>query len=311
MPLRIVIAYDGSATAGAAVRAAGALFPGARADVATMPSDHAVRAGTVSVLAPTISPELVQRTIDEMQSEARADAERIAREGADLARTHALEAEAALTAEGGTAWSAVLALAHERGADAIVCGTRGRGAFARALLGSTSTGLLHHSDLPLLVVPDGAGGLDGPAVLAFDGSEPAERAITVAGELLAGRRAVVVHVWHSQYRRGRTATMLAHGPEDVREIVDALDQSLEQEASDITEAGVGRARAAGLEATGDTREADAGTWRTIAAAARSHDAAVIVSGASGLGGVRSALLGSTSSGLIHNADLPVLVVNRA
>ena len=35
---------------------------------------------------------------------------------------------------------------------------------------------------------------------------------------------------------------------------------------------------------------------------------MIVTGARGLGGARSALLGSVSSGLIHNADLPVLVV---
>ena len=109
-------------------------------------------------------------------------------------------------------WSAVLELAHDQSVDAIVCGARGRGAFARALLGSTSTSLLHHSDLPLLVVPDGAGGLDGPAVLAYDGSESSERAIAVAGELLAGRRTVVVHAWHSQYRRGLSPTPACGGP---------------------------------------------------------------------------------------------------
>jgi nucleotide-binding universal stress UspA family protein len=312
MPSRIVIAYDGSATAGTAVRVAAALFPGARAVVATVPSDLAVRSGTVSLVVPTMSPELVQRTIDDLQSETRGDAERIAREGADRAGAHDLDAEPMLTAGGAAPWSALLELAHDDGVDAIVCGSRGRGAFARALLGSTSTGLLHHSDLPLLVVPDGAGGLDGPAVLAYDGSEPSERAITVAGELLAGRRAVVVHAWHSQYRRSRAAAALAHGPvDDVREIVKLLDQSLEEAANDITAAGVEHARAAGLDATGETHEADAGAWRTVAAVAQSLDAAVIVNGASGLGGARSALLGSTASGLIHNAGLPVLVVPTA
>jgi nucleotide-binding universal stress UspA family protein len=309
MPSRIVIAYDGSATAGAAVRVAAALFEDAQAIVATVPSDLAVRTGTVSLVVPTMPPELVQRTIDDLQSDSQAEAERTAREGADRAAALGLDAEAALTHGGAAPWSALLAFAHERGADAIVCGSRGRGAFARALLGSTSTSLLHHADLPLLVVPDGAGGLDGPTVLAYDGSEPSERAIAVAGELLAGRPAVVVHAWHSQYRRGRTAAALARGPVDeVREIVKALDESLEEAANEIAAAGVEHARAAGLDATGEAHEADAGAWRTVATAARSLNAAVIVSGTGGAGGALSALLGSTSSGLIHNAELPVLVV---
>ena len=309
MPSHILIAFDGSATAGTAVRVAAALLPGARAVVATAPDNIAMRPETVSLTVPTISPEHVQNTLDELETDARGEAERIAREGADRARTHGLEAEATATAAGPATWSAVLELAHDRGVDAIVCGTRGRGGFARTLLGSTSTSLLHHSDLPLLVVPDGAGGLDGPAVLAYDGSESSTRAIAVTGNLLAGRRTVIVHAWHSQYRRGLTAAALARGPVDeVREIVRLLDQSLEQAANDTTSDGVERAQAAGLDATGETLESNAGAWRTIASAARTHDAAVIVSGARGIGGARSALLGSTSSGLIHNADLPVLVV---
>ncbi len=267
-----------------------------------------MRAETMSLTVPTISPAHVQDAIDGLVTEARGEAERIAREGAERARADGLDGEATPTATA-PIWSAVLELAHDRGVDAIVCGTRGRGGFARTLLGSTSTSLLHHSDLPLLVVPDGAGGLDGPAVVAYDGSEASERAIAVSGNLLAGRRTIVVHAWHSQYRRGLTATALARGPvDDVREIVSLLDQSLAQAADDTTSDGVERARAAGLDATGETLESDAGAWRTVASAARSHGAAVIVSGARGVGGARSALLGSTSAGLIHNADLPVLVV---
>ena len=35
-----------------------------------------------------------------------------------------------------------------------MCGSRGQGGFARAMLGSTSASLLHHTTLPLLIVPD-------------------------------------------------------------------------------------------------------------------------------------------------------------
>jgi nucleotide-binding universal stress UspA family protein len=271
-----------------------------------------VSTDTVALAVPTMSPEIIQRAIDDLVTEAREEAERVAREGAERASASGLDAEATPTAAGGAPWSRLLELAHERSVDAIVCGTRGRGAFARTLLGSTSTSLLHHSDLPLLVVPDGAGGLDGPAVLAYDGSESSQRAIAAAGALLPGRRTLIVHAWHSQYRRGLTASALAHAPvEDVREIVRLLEQSLEDAAGDTASEGVRLAREAGLDAGAQTVETDAGVWRAVASAARAHDAAVIVSGARGVGGARSALLGSTSSGLIHNADLPVLVVPAA
>ena len=95
----------------------------------------------------------------------------------------------------GPAWAALLDAAHQAGADVLICGTRGRGAFARALLGSTSSSLLHHADIPLLVVPDGGGALDGPVVAAYDGSEEAGRALGAVGRLLTGRATVVVHAW--------------------------------------------------------------------------------------------------------------------
>jgi nucleotide-binding universal stress UspA family protein len=59
---------------------------------------------------------------------------------------------------------------------------------------------------------------------------------------------------------------------------------------------------------GDTVESDEGAWRAVAAAARAHRASVIAVGTRGLGATRPALLGSVSSGLIQNAELPILVV---
>ena len=96
--------------------------------------------------------------------------------------------------------------------------------------------------------------------------------------------------------------------EEVREIVHDFDAMYAAEAQSTVEEGGRLAREAGLEATGAVLESDAGRWRVIAAAGDDRDAAAIVTGSRGLGNVSSVLLGSVSSGLVHNADRPTLVV---
>jgi nucleotide-binding universal stress UspA family protein len=72
------------------------------------------------------------------------------------------EAVAALTAAGVTASGearegrpvdVLLEAAREKTAAVIVVGSHGEGAVSAAFLGSTSLKLLHHSDIPVLVVP--------------------------------------------------------------------------------------------------------------------------------------------------------------
>jgi nucleotide-binding universal stress UspA family protein len=53
----------------------------------------------------------------------------------------------------GDAAPAILSAARQVGADLIVMGTRGRGALARALLGSTTTTVLRDTTVPVMVVP--------------------------------------------------------------------------------------------------------------------------------------------------------------
>ena len=65
-----------------------------------------------------------------------------------------LAAESAVARGERQPWEPILAAAAERGADVVVCGTRGRGAVARSVLGSTSSSLLHHADRAVLIVPE-------------------------------------------------------------------------------------------------------------------------------------------------------------
>ena len=53
----------------------------------------------------------------------------------------------------GKAVDVLLETAREKKAVAIVVGSHGEGAMSAAFLGSTALKLLHHSDIPVLVVP--------------------------------------------------------------------------------------------------------------------------------------------------------------
>ena len=59
-------------------------------------------------------------------------------------------------------------------------------------------------------------------------------------------------------------------------------------------------------------QADTGpVWKTIVDIADRNDAATIVMGSRGLTGLRSMLLGSVSSAIVHHADRPTLVIRQS
>ena len=64
------------------------------------------------------------------------------------------------------------------------------------------------------------------------------------------------------------------------------------------------AQAAGLDAEPVGVETTRPVWETIVELADRHDAATIVMGSRGLTGLRSMLLGSVSSAVVHHADRP-------
>jgi nucleotide-binding universal stress UspA family protein len=308
MAVRLLIAYDGSSAGAAAVVAAGRLFAGAEGRLLTV-IEPTPGPGRVEAFAFQLDPAIVQRELEALARELRDDGRDVAARGIETAETAGLALEPRVVAREGSESQTILAEADAIDADVVVCGSRGRGPVARSLLGSTSTGVLHHARRPVLVVPVEPGALDGPALIAYDGSAGARSAIAVAGRLLPGRRATVVHVWNSPMRNTLSGRALAGAPvEDLRAFSADYEQLFADAAAAVVEEGVALAREAGLDASGDAIESGAGAWRALAAAAGDRRAAVIVAGSRGRGGLASTILGSVSSGVVHNAETPALIV---
>jgi nucleotide-binding universal stress UspA family protein len=304
--MRIVIAFDGSPAAGSAVRAAGALLPGVLAVVACARRDTpgAEPAALARIALPD---DVIRDGIAALERAAEEEARATAEEGARQAAEAGLTAEPAVIT--GTAWAAIRSLARARDADLIVCGTRGQGAFSRATLGSTSSGLVHHLDRPLLVVPEGGGTLAGPLVIGYDGSAGAATVIARAAELFPGREALVVHVWESPLRHTISGRALGSLPvEEIRQMTRDLEAYYRRASAELAEQGAALAVDHGLAATAAEQEARGSAWHGLTTAARAAGAAVVVVGSRGRGAAAATVLGSVSSGLAHNAEAPVLIV---
>jgi nucleotide-binding universal stress UspA family protein len=153
-----------------------------------------------------------------------------------------------------------------------------------------------------------------PILIAYDGSAPARAAVQQAGALFAPRRAIVLTVWEPGLAEfmlvpdpaGMGSTMLPYDPSVAREV----ERASEDHARDIAEDGATLARDTGLDAEPLAVEDVTQASDAIVAQADKHDAAAIVIGSRGLKGLKSKLLGSTSSDVLHRTNRPVVVVRH-
>jgi nucleotide-binding universal stress UspA family protein len=146
----------------------------------------------------------------------------------------------------------------------------------------------------------------GPLLLCYDGSEGAARAIERAGSLFAGREALVVTVWHPT----SLGSLAWPGVTDSMVEFFRDDRAAAETGDRVADGGVRIATEAGLHATPAAVEADGSVWTTILEIADRHDAAMVVMGSRGLTGVRSRLLGSVSSAVVHHTDRPTLIFRQ-
>jgi nucleotide-binding universal stress UspA family protein len=147
--MRILVATDGSDQAvDAAARGLAVLAdPDVVTIVCVVTAPAEATAGMESGFAGGMASDA---TVDAAWSEARADGE-IA-----LDRTAAVvtNGEVERRLEVGDPGPVIVRLADELSADAVVIGSRGRGAFKRALLGSVSTHVANNATCPVVVIGD-------------------------------------------------------------------------------------------------------------------------------------------------------------
>jgi nucleotide-binding universal stress UspA family protein len=145
---------------------------------------------------------------------------------------------------------------------------------------------------------------DGPLLLCYDGSGEAARAIERAGELFAGRRAVVVTVWQPPSPLGSLAAVTGASVDTFA----AAERGRADGARRLTQEGVRIATESGLKAEPATVRTHGPVWTAILEIADRHDAATIVVGSRARTGRHSAPAGSVASAVVHHATQPALVV---
>jgi nucleotide-binding universal stress UspA family protein len=147
----VLFAYDGSVHARAAIeRSAGVIAPGP-AVVATAWTSFEDAAPAALLALPK---DMVGEAVGALDDANRETAEELAAEGADLARKAGFDAEPRAVRSGGPFFAALLREADELDSKAIVAGSRGRSRLAATVLGSVSTGLLHHTKRPVVIIRD-------------------------------------------------------------------------------------------------------------------------------------------------------------
>ncbi|WP_019875303.1 universal stress protein [Sporichthya polymorpha] len=278
---RVLVGYDGSLGANAAIDVATAVLPRAHALICHFWAMPFTDTGARQRLSRE-SANLAELTAA-IEREGGHQAERDARTGAAVAQAAGWAADVLARRTFSAEGLALAAVGKEVDADLIVIGSRGLSG-TRAALGSVSDAVVHHSTSPVLVVPyplmiaEYEALAAGPVVVGWDGSAGAAAALSGAAALFPDRDLICT-------------------------AVGAEDEPLDLEKADVPGRDLTRERRVRRRSV-----LARGVAAELTASARDHRASVLVVGSRGRSAVSEILLGSVAMATAHHAHRPVLVV---
>ena len=188
-----------------------------------------------------------------------------------------------------------------KSAELVVVGCLGQSAVDRALLGSVSSGLVHHAHCPVAVIhTERTASPQDPVLVGIDGSPASERATAIAFDE-ASRRGVDLVALHAWTDMGPLEfPSINWAPIEWRNIEEREEEVLSE-------------RLSGWQA----QYPDVGVHRVVVAdrpglrlLEHAGHAQLVVVGSHGRGGFSGMLLGSVSSALVHSAQVPVIVARQ-
>lgn len=189
-------------------------------------------------------------------------------------------------------------------ADMVVVGCRGQGQVARALLGSVSSGVVHHAHCPVAVIHDEepvtARSAQAPVLVGVDGSPTSELATAIAFDE-ASRRGVdliALHTWSDMGPVDFASVNWA--PIEWRNIRDEEQEVLAERLSGWQE-----------------QYPDVVVHKVVICdrpavrlLEKAETAQLVVVGSHGRGGFPGMLLGSISTAIVNSAQIPVIIARR-
>jgi nucleotide-binding universal stress UspA family protein len=149
----VVLCYDGSADAKSAIESAGVLLKSSPVVVLSVWEPFI---GVMTRAGLAMNYGALALDADEVDAASERGAAALAEEGAARAREVGLDAQPRTTPRDGSLAGAILDVADEVDAEAIVLGSRGLTGVKSLLLGSVSHAVLQHADRPVVVVPSPA-----------------------------------------------------------------------------------------------------------------------------------------------------------
>ena len=186
-----------------------------------------------------------------------------------------------------------------KAAQMVVIGSRGRGAMARTLLGSVSSGLIQHAHCPVAVIHDEDPLMPHPAqapvLVGIDGSRASEPATAIAFDEASWRGVdlIALHVWSDVQVSGFPAVDWPALESAAKETLAERLAGWQQRYPDVPVRRV--------------IERDQPTRHLVRL---SESAQLTVVGSRGRGGFAGMLLGSVGSALAHSARMPVIIARQ-